>query len=118
MPHRKIVELTSEPEADLYIIDEPISDPPVKAAAAVASAAGGDSALARALAEAVAAQNKTAAVHPEAPRLETVTVESTPKPLEATMITKIVTRVLEHSLPDILNKVMTELEKEEREKKK
>ena len=34
------------------------------------------------------------------------------------MITKIVTRVLEHSLPDILNKVMTELEKEEREKKK
>jgi CheY-like chemotaxis protein len=109
-------------EAEPYVIEEEEPLTPVKAAAAAASAAG-DSELARALAEAVAAQNKVAAIHVEEPtaeagKIEISRAEPTPKPMEATMITKIVTRVLEHSLPDILNKVMTELEKEERDKKK
>jgi CheY-like chemotaxis protein len=104
-------------EAEPYVIEEAESSTPARAAAAAASATG-DSELARALAEAVAAQNKAAAV-PEASTSDVVAkAESTQKPMEATMITKIVTRVLEHSLPDILNKVMTELEKEEKEKKK
>jgi CheY-like chemotaxis protein len=104
-------------EAEPYVIEEAEPSTPARAAAAAASATG-DSELARALAEAVAAQNKVAAV-PEASTSDVVAkAESTQKPMEATMITKIVTRVLEHSLPDILNKVMTELEKEEKEKKK
>ena len=108
-------------EAEPYVIEEEEPPTPVKAAAAAASATG-DSELARALAEAVAAQNRVVTptgAEVSAPEATAATkVDSTQKPMEATMITKIVTRVLEHSLPDILDKVMAELEKEERNKKK
>lgn len=112
----EITEVNGEATAEPYVIEETIPHTPLKAAAAAAST--GSSELERALAEAVAAQNHKAAPHIEGPNAEAAASDGAPKPLEATMITKIVTRVLEHSLPDILNKVMAELEKEEREKKK
>lgn len=112
----EITEVNGEATAEPYVIEEPILHTPLKAAAAAASAASSE--LERALAEAVAAQNHKAAAHIEAPNAAAAASDGAPKPLEATMITKIVTRVLEHSLPDILNKVMAELEKEEQEKRK
>ena len=112
----EITEVNGEATAEPYVIEEPIPQRPLKAAAAAAGAASSE--LERALAEAVAAQNHKAAPHIEAPNVEAAASDGAPKPLEATMITKIVTRVLEHSLPDILKNVMAELEKEEREKKK
>jgi len=112
----EITELSGEATAEPYVIEEPVAPRPAKAAAAAAGAASSE--LERALAEAVAAQSHKAGAHLEAPTAEAATADSAPKPLEATMITKIVTRVLEHSLPDILNKVMAELEQEAREKKK
>jgi CheY-like chemotaxis protein len=118
-PHKVNASSNSE-SAEPYVIDEPLGDITVKAAAAAAST--GNSELERALAEAVAAQNHkvVAATHTEAPNAEAAAAmaDSGPKPVEATMITKIVTRVLEHSLPEILNRVMSELEKEERDKNK
>ncbi|HEX7962847.1 MAG TPA: response regulator, partial [Terriglobales bacterium] len=119
VPDLEITDAISESTAETYVLEDPTDNMPAKAAAAAAPA--GNSELERALAEAVAAQNHkvVAAAHSEAPIADAAAVgDSMTKPVEATMITKIVTRVLEHSLPEILNRVMTELEKEEREKKK
>jgi CheY-like chemotaxis protein len=117
VPDVEITDAISESTAETYVLEDPVDNTPLKAAAAAASA--GNSELERALAEAVAAQNHRGVTgQDEVPQAEAPALESTPKPVEATMITKIVTRVLEHSLPEILNRVMTELEKEEREKKK